>query len=98
VGVYQFGGSKIPPNERQQNVLDMSESTPNTEFPLDKTNLLLIGIGAATVVIGFFLMSGGGADDVSSFSEEVFSFRRMYVAPIAILAGYGLVMYGIIKK
>lgn len=76
----------------------MSDNISSGEFTLDKKNLMLIGIGAITVIIGFFLMSGGGADDVSSFSEEVFSFRRMYVAPITILAGYGLVMYGIIKK
>ncbi len=76
----------------------MSDNNPGGEFTLDRKNFILIGIGAVTVIIGFFLMSGGGADDVSSFSEDVFSFRRMYIAPIAILAGYGLVMYGIIKK
>ena len=43
-------------------------------------------------------MSGGGAEDASSFNPAVFSARRMYVAPIALLAGYGLVMWGIIKK
>ena len=43
-------------------------------------------------------MSGGGAEDASSFNPDVFSARRMYVAPIAILAGYGIVMWGIIKK
>lgn len=76
----------------------MSDNNQTSEFPLEKTNLILIGIGALVVVIGFFLMSGGGADDPSSFNPEIFSFRRMYVAPITILAGYGVVMYGIIKK
>jgi hypothetical protein len=76
----------------------MRDNNPTTEFSLEKKNLIMIGIGALIVVIGFFLMSGGGADDVSSFNPEVFSDRRMFVAPIAILAGYGLVMYGIIKK
>lgn len=68
------------------------------EFPLEKQNFILIGIGSALVIIGFFLMSGGGADDPTTFSEEIFSARRMYVAPLTILLGYGLVMYGIIKK
>lgn len=76
----------------------MSDNNPTTEFSLESKNLITIGIGALVVVIGFFLMSGGGADDASSFNPEVFSDRRMFVAPIAILAGYGLVMYGIIKK
>jgi hypothetical protein len=70
----------------------------NQGFSLERINFILIGAGALAVIVGFFLMSGGGADDVSSFSEDVFSFRRMYVAPITILVGYGLVMYGIMKK
>lgn len=76
----------------------MSEQKDLNEFPLGKQNFILIAIGVLTVVIGFFLMSGGGADDASSFNPDVFSARRMYVAPIAILAGYGIVMWGIIKK
>jgi hypothetical protein len=76
----------------------MSEQKEGQEFPLERQNFILIATGALTVIIGFFLMSGGGSDDVSSFSEAVFSARRMYVAPLTILAGYGLVMYGIIKK
>ncbi|GAB5538837.1 MAG: DUF3098 domain-containing protein [Salibacteraceae bacterium] len=76
----------------------MSDQNTTSEFPLEKQNFILIAAGAVTVIIGFFLMSGGGADDVSSFSPDVFSFRRMYIAPITILVGYGLVMYGIIKK
>ncbi|GAB4383378.1 MAG: DUF3098 domain-containing protein [Salibacteraceae bacterium] len=76
----------------------MSEQNSTQEFPLDKKNFVMIGIGALIVIIGFFLLSGGGADDPVSFSEEIFSFRRMYVAPITLLIGYGLVMYGIIKK
>lgn len=76
----------------------MSDNKNLPEFPLEKKNFILIAIGAVVVVIGFFIMSGGGADDTTSYSPEVFSFSRMYIAPLAILAGYGLVMYGIIKK
>lgn len=76
----------------------MSENNNLQEFPLGKKNFMLIGIGVVVVVIGFFLMSGGGADNVTSYSPDIFSFRRMYIAPIAILAGYGIVMWGIIKK
>ena len=68
------------------------------DFPLEKQNFIIIGIGVALVIIGFFLMSGGGAEDPTEFSEEIFSARRMYVAPLTILLGYGAVMYGIIKK
>jgi hypothetical protein len=76
----------------------MSENNNLQEFPLGKKNFMLIGIGVIVVIIGFFLMSGGGAEDVSSYSPDIFSFRRMYIAPVTILAGYGIVMWGIIKK
>jgi hypothetical protein len=76
----------------------MSENNDSHEFPLGKKNFTLIGAGAFTVILGFFLMSGGGADDVSSYSDAIFDFRRMYISPIVTLVGYGLVMYGIIKK
>lgn len=76
----------------------MSQQNDHHEFPLGKQNFILIAIGVLTVIIGFFLMSGGGAEDASSFNPDVFSARRMYVAPITILAGYGIVMWGIIKK
>jgi hypothetical protein len=76
----------------------MSEQKDMQEFPLERKNFILIAVGVVVVIIGFFLMSGGGADDVTSFSEEIFSARRMYLAPVTILAGYGIVMWGIIKK
>ena len=76
----------------------MSEEKNLQEFPLGKQNFMLIALGVVIVVIGFFLLSGGGADDVSSFSPEIFNTRRMDIAPLTILAGYGIVMWGIIKK
>lgn len=76
----------------------MNDKKPQNDFPLEKQNFLFIGAGSLIVIIGYFLMSGGGADDVTSFSQDVFSARRMYVAPLTILIGYGLVMYGIVKK
>jgi hypothetical protein len=76
----------------------MSEEKDMQDFPLGKTNFILIAAGAAVVIIGFFLLSGGGAEDVETFNPEVFSPRRMNIAPITILLGYGIVMWGIIKK
>lgn len=76
----------------------MSEEKDLKEFPLGKQNFILIAVGVVVVIIGFFLLSGGGADDVSSFNPEVFNSRRMDLAPLTILLGYGIVMWGIIKK
>ncbi|MBZ0207498.1 MAG: DUF3098 domain-containing protein [Flavobacteriales bacterium] len=59
--------------------------------------LLLIGIGI--VIIGFILMSGGGSGDPEVFdAEEIFSARRITVAPIVCLIGYVFVIYAIMRK
>ncbi|MGB3870490.1 MAG: DUF3098 domain-containing protein [Flavobacteriales bacterium] len=59
--------------------------------------LLLIGIGI--VILGFLLMSGGGNGDPEVFNaEEIFSTRRITVAPIVCLIGYAFVIYAIMRK
>ncbi|MCB0409399.1 MAG: DUF3098 domain-containing protein [Flavobacteriales bacterium] len=75
----------------------MSENS-NNDFAFGKQNYILVAIGAALAILGYLLMSGGGSDDPTVFSEELFSTRRMIVAPILILAGLGVVGYGIMKK
>lgn len=71
----------------------------NTIFPLGKQNYILIAAGFALVLIGFFLMSGGKAPDPNTFEyDEIFSGRRITVAPVTILIGLGVVLYGIVKK
>ena len=51
------------------------------------------------VLLGFVLMSGGGSDDPNVFNEEeLFSFRRITLAPFLVILGYGIVLYGIMKK
>jgi hypothetical protein len=55
-------------------------------------------ISLAVIVVGFALLSGGGSDNPNEFSEEIFSVRRLYVAPVIILGGYFLVIYAIMKK
>ncbi|MGB0886864.1 MAG: DUF3098 domain-containing protein [Vicingaceae bacterium] len=77
---------------------DNKENKINSEFAFGKENYVLIIAGTALAIIGYFLMSGGGSEDPAVFSEELFSARRMYVAPILILAGLGVVGWGILKK
>ena len=43
-------------------------------------------------------MSGGGSDDPNVFDESIFSFRRITLAPVVVLSGYGLIFYAILKK
>jgi hypothetical protein len=60
---------------------------------------MLIIIGIAVSLIGFTLMIGGGSDDPNVFNEaEIFSFTRITLAPLLVIGGYGVVIYGIMKK
>jgi len=67
------------------------------DFAFGKENFVLIAIAVVLIIIGFVLMSGGGGDAVS-FNPEIFSTRRIVIAPIVVLAGFALVVVGILKK
>jgi len=69
-----------------------------TGFALGKENYKLMAIGFAVIVVGFILLSGGGSDDPNVFSEDLFSFRRLTIAPIVLLAGFVFEIYAIMKK
>ena len=67
-------------------------------FLFDKTNYKILIIGLLIVAVGFILMAGGASDDPNVFNEDVFSFRRIRLAPTVVLAGFGVVIYSIHKK
>ncbi|WP_396176011.1 DUF3098 domain-containing protein [Flavobacterium sp.] len=68
------------------------------EFIFEKINYKILLIGIAVIAVGFILMSGGGSDDPKVFSEEIFNFRRIRLAPTVALAGFGVVIYAILKN
>ena len=69
------------------------------KFVFGRNNIILILSGIGITLLGFILMMGGGSDDPNVFKEdELFSFRRITLAPFLVIAGYGAVIYGIMKK
>ena len=68
------------------------------EFAFGRENYRLMLIGLAIIVIGFLLMVGGGSTDPNKFNPEIFSFRRITLAPILILAGYVIEIFAIMKR
>ncbi len=55
--------------------------------------------GVLLLIVGFVLMAGGGSDNPEVFNyEAIFSWRRIILAPIVVLVGFGLVGYSIFKK
>ena len=73
-------------------------SANKQDFAFGKENYKIMLIGIAVIVIGFMLMAGGGSDDPNKFSNEIFSTRRMTLAPIVVLIGFGIEIYAILKK
>lgn len=70
-----------------------------SKMVLGKKNYVFIIIGCLVVILGFILMSGGGSENPNVFQEEeLFSFRRITLAPFMVILGYGVVLYGIMKK
>lgn len=74
------------------------ETKEATGFALGKENYKLMAIGFAIIVVGFILMAGGGSDDPNVFNPEIFSFRRITLAPVILLIGFALEIYAIMKK
>lgn len=69
------------------------------KFVFGAQNYKLIIVGFVVSLIGFFLMIGGGSEDPNTFNaEELFSPVRITVAPILVIAGYVVIIYGIMKK
>jgi hypothetical protein len=71
---------------------------PKSGFVLEKKNYLVLAGGFALIVLGFILMAGGKSDDPNVFNPELFSFRRITLAPILILLGFGTEIFAIIWR
>ena len=68
------------------------------EFLFDKKNYMIMILGAAVILIGFALMIGGGSDDPEVFNEEIYSFRRIRLAPSIVLFGLAIEVYAIMAN
>lgn len=68
------------------------------DFAFGKENFILIAVAVVIIIAGFALMAGGASPDGVTFNPEIFSTRRIVVAPVVTLVGFGLVIVGILKK
>ena len=77
----------------------MAKQVRTDDMPFTGTNYKLLLIGLAIVVVGYVLMSGGGSGDPNVFdADEIFSARRITLAPIVVITGYLFIVYAIVKK
>lgn len=68
------------------------------QMALDKGNYILMLIGFGLIVLGFILMTGGASASPDEFNYEMFSFRRITLAPILVIGGFAFEVYAIMKK
>ena len=66
-------------------------------FAFDRMNYILLAIGMAIVVIGFLLMSGSGSTE-TNYDPDIFSARRIKLAPAVCLFGFVSMIYAVIRE
>ena len=62
-------------------------------MPLSKINYLLMAVGAIIIV-----MAGGTEATPEEFSYDIFSWRRITLAPIVVVAGFAFEIFAIMKR
>lgn len=67
------------------------------KFAFDKTNFILLAIGMAVIIVGFLLMTGPSSTE-GYFEPDIFSVRRIKVAPAVCFFGFIFMIYGIVRK
>lgn len=67
------------------------------KFAFDKMNFILLAIGMAIVIIGFLLMTGPTSSE-AAFEPDIFSARRIKVAPVVCLLGFLSMIYAVLRK
>ena len=63
-----------------------------------RRNYKFMLIGILFIAVGFILMSGGSSDDPNIFNEEIYSFRRIRLAPMLVITGFIIEVYAILTK
>ena len=74
----------------------IKDEQPKQEFIFQQKNYMFMFIGLAFIALGFILMSGGGSDDPNVFSEDIYNFQRIRLAPTLVLIGLGIEVYAIL--
>ena len=67
------------------------------DFAFGRMNYILLAIGMVVVIIGFLLMSGSGSTD-TAYDPDIFSARRIKVAPVVCLLGFVSMIYAVVYR
>lgn len=96
---------KVIVNNTKPNTTQVKPSVKNKvseshhlEFAFGKENYRLLLIGLGFLLVGYILMIGGGSEDPNVFSDKIFDFQRLTLAPILLIIGFVIEIYAIMKK
>ena len=67
------------------------------KFAFDKMNFILLAVGMLVVIIGFILMTGPSSTE-TTFEPDIFSVRRIKVAPVVCFLGFIFMIYAVLRK
>lgn len=67
-------------------------------FVFGRDNYIFMIAGVIVLIIGYLLMVGGGSDSPETYNPEIFNTQRITIAPVTLLIGFGIVLFGIMKK
>ncbi len=92
----QTGKLKTDKSTRYEPVKSNISSLP---FVFGRTNYILMILGIVIILLGFLLMSGGKTTDPNIFpADEIYSFRRITLAPIVVMIGFAVEIVAILKR
>jgi len=63
---------------------------------MNRLNYILIAASIAVIIIGFLLMTGSSS--TLEYNPDIYSFRRITIAPIVLIIGFTAMIFGIMYK
>lgn len=92
-------GKPAAPAQTAQQPKVKAAPAPQLPFLFAKENYLIMIAGVAVVILGFALMTGVSNDNPAIFPRnEIYSFRRITLAPVVVLIGFAIEVYAILKR
>lgn len=77
--------------------MNFINKTKIMDFAFTKKNYILLITGLVFILSGIILMIGGGSEDPAKFSDEIFNFQRLTLAPILIVIGFIIEIFAIMS-
>ena len=75
----------------------MKDNMEKKNLAFGRMNFILLAVGVFIVIIGFILMSGGSSTE-EAYNPDIFSARRIKVAPLVCLLGFVSMVYAVVHK